>query len=191
MPERADAVVEFWSGVGPSGWYGGGADLDAEIRQRFLPLWEEARAGGLRDWLSRWDAGLAYLILTDQFPRNMFRDDARAFATDQLGRDAALAMIWRNLDLRADLPIRQFFYLPFMHAENTIDQDRCVCLMLTRMGDQGEDNLRHARAHRQVIRRFGRFPYRNAALGRVNTPQEEAFLAAGGYAQALRDLDAA
>ena len=109
-------------------------------------------------------------------------------ATDGRARKAATMAIHHRMDLKLPEPIRQFFYLPFMHGETTFDQDRCICLMIARLPETGADNLRHARAHRDIIRRFGRFPYRNAALGRQNTPAEEAFFAAGGYMSVVNEL---
>lgn len=193
MPQEAseisaEEIVRFWEEIGPKNWYAVEPELDATITRRFGATWERAAAGAFRDWLGTPRGALAYLILTDQFPRNMFRGDARAFATDAMARDAAMAALHRGHDLQLPEPIRQFFYLPFMHAESTFDQDRCVCLMLTRMPESGASNLHHARAHRAVIRQFGRFPYRNVALGRKSTPQEEAFLEAGGYAAAVAEL---
>jgi len=186
MPTRTEAHARFWQEAGPEKWYAVDPDFDAEIRDRFLPDWEEALAGGLRQGLGSPLGMLGYLILTDQFPRNLFRGEGRAFATDHLAREAATTGIRRKMDLLIDGPMRQFYYLPFMHAETTFDQDRCVCLFLARM--PGSDNLLHARAHREVIRRFGRFPSRNEALGRETPPDETAFLAEGGYPSVLRGL---
>lgn len=185
-------ILDFWlDEVGPSGWYAGGAELDGRIRDRFEGLWHEARGGGLQDWKATPAGRFAYILLTDQFPRNMFRDRAEAFATDRLALDAARSAIRLGWDLRFPEPGRQFFYLPLMHDETTYSQDRCVRLILTRMPETGAETLLHARAHREVIRRFGRFPGRNAALGRRSTPEEEAWLAAGGYAATVRALKAA
>lgn len=178
-----DEIVGFWTETGPAGWYAGGAELDARIRDRFMGAWEQARSGGFRDWWSTPHSALAYLILTDQFPRNMFRDDPRAFATDSAAVEAALMFVSRGYDGAIEGTMKQFFFLPFMHAERRNEQDRAVCLFLTRM--PGTDNLRHARAHRHIIRLFGRFPYRNAALGRQTSTLEQAFLDAGGYRAAL------
>lgn len=189
MPtDKAKQIIDFWERVGPQGWYNATPELDEQIRSQFQKDWDEAAAGGLCDWLGSPQGALAYLILTDQFPRNMFRDDPRAFATDARARKAATMAIHHRMDLKLPEPIRQFFYLPFMHGETTFDQDRCIRLMIARMPETGAENLRHARAHREIIRRFGRFPYRNAALGRQNTPAEEAFFAEGGYAGMLQAL---
>lgn len=189
---RREAVLRFWiDEVGPAGWYVPSAELDATIRERFLPLWEEARSGGLDFWCGAPDGLLAFLIVTDQFPRNMFRNDPRAFATDRLALRAAHRACQLGWDRRVPEPQRQFFYLPLMHSENLMDQDRCVRLFLTRMPETGPDNLLHARAHRAVIREFGRFPYRNDALGRTTTEEEQDFLDKGGYAHAVETLKAA
>jgi uncharacterized protein (DUF924 family) len=185
-------VVRFWTEeLTPKDWYAGGAALDDTIRSRFGSTWEAARKGAVEGWVCGGTGALAYILLTDQFPRNMFRDDARAFATDGLARKAAIRAINQSWDMRIPEPARQFFFLPLMHSETTMDQDRCVRLFLTRMPETGADNLLHARAHREVIRRFGRFPYRNAVLGRVTRPDEAAFLQAGGYGAMVRELEAA
>jgi uncharacterized protein (DUF924 family) len=188
MPQRAEEIVRFWEEVGPAGWYAVREDLDAEIRERFLPLWEEAESGGLADWRSNAWGALAYIVLTDQFPRNIFRGTVRAFATDRLAREAALVAVMHDFDLKTAEPMRQFFYLPFMHSEDPFDQDRCVRLMIARLPETGAENLRHARAHRDIIRRYGRFPYRNEVLGRESTPEEARFLQDGGYGAALNAL---
>jgi uncharacterized protein (DUF924 family) len=139
-------------------------------------------------WLTYPAGTLAYVILTDQFPRNMFRGEARAFATDRAGLRAAKVAIGRGWDMRIDEPARQFFYLPLMHSENLCDQERCVRLICERMPEHGPYNLLHARAHREVIRRFGRFPYRNAVLDRVSTTPERSFEAEGGYGALVREV---
>ncbi len=187
MDERAKDVLRFWlDETGPEGWYRIDPDFDALIRERYEGLWEEARKGALDAWRTTAEPCLALLIVLDQFPRNMFRGDARSFASDSKALDVAVAAILRRLDRQVEMPARQFFYLPLMHSETAPDQDRAVRLFL--MGDPGGSNLDHARAHRHVIRGFGRFPYRNEVLGRTSTPAERAFLDAGGYAEALREV---
>jgi uncharacterized protein (DUF924 family) len=152
-----DDILAFWlDEVGPKGWYEANPELDATIRDRFRDDWKRAREGGMSLWLTYPSGTLAYIILTDQFPRNMFRGEGDAFATDDISRAAAKMAIDRNWDLRIDEPARQFFYLPLMHSECLSDQERCVRLLMTRMPETGEANLVHARAHREVIRRFGR-----------------------------------
>jgi uncharacterized protein (DUF924 family) len=134
--------------------------------------------------------GIQNTILLDQFPRNMFRGDGKAFSTDQIALAAAKMAVGRDWDLRIDPPARAFFYLPLMHSENLSDQDRCMRLIKTRLApDLGY--LIHAKCHREVIRRFGRFPYRNEALGRATTKVESEFLENGGYGAVLRQFQAA
>lgn len=185
-------VLSFWlDEVGPKGWYGGGDELDATIRDRFGAFWQKAHDGGLTDWLVEAEPALAYLIVTDQFPRNIWRGDARSFATDPAARDATETALASGWDMQVSEPARQFFYMPLMHHEDASDQARCVALMAERMPETGASNHLHARAHQEIIRRFGRFPYRNAALGRENTPDEAKFLDGNGYGEILDSLKAA
>ena len=182
-------VLAYWlDEVGPSGWYAGGDDLDADIRKKFQDAWVRASKGHYGLWLTYPTGTLAYLILMDQFSRNMFRNDPRAFASDRKALAAAKIAIDRGWDKRIDAPARQFFYMPLMHSENLCDQDRAVRLFLTRMPQGDGSQLLHAQAHREIIRRFGRFPYRNAALGRTNTAAETAFIAEGGYSSQMKAL---
>ncbi|WP_439155206.1 DUF924 family protein [Yoonia sp.] len=178
-------VLAFWlDQATPEDWYKADPAFDAEIRDKFLATWQEATEGALGLWLTYPTGTLAYIILTDQFPRNMFRDSGQAFATDKLALAAAKMAIDRNWDMKIDEPARQFFYLPLMHSENLYDQDRAVRLIHTRMPQTGKSNENHACAHRAIIRQFGRFPYRNGALDRKTTASEQSFLDAGGYATA-------
>ncbi|WP_297773005.1 DUF924 family protein [uncultured Roseovarius sp.] len=187
-----DDVLRFWlDEVGPDGWYKASDALDAKVRERFGTAWENVRQGAYGLWLTYPSGTLAYIILCDQFPRNMFRGESLAFATDKPALAAAKVAINRGWDLKIDEPARQFFYLPLMHSENLCDQERCVRLLCERMPEHGPDNMTHARAHREVIRQFGRFPYRNAALERPSTALERAYEAEGGYAATLRQLMAA
>ena len=178
---KPEDVLKFWlDEVGPKGWYAVDEALDQKIRDRFMSAWEAAKAGGMGQWLTYPSGTLAYLILTDQFPRNMFRGSGKAFSTDRQAVAAAKAAISKKWDLKIDEPARQFFYLPLMHSENLFDQDRAVRLIKARLPGAAS-NLLHARAHRAVIRRFGRFPFRNDALGRRTEAAERDWLAAGGY----------
>lgn len=187
-----EEVLSYWvDDVGPKGWYGGGEELDADVRRRFSAIWQEAREGACGLWLTSPVGTLGYIILTDQLPRNMFRGTGKAFDTDRNARAATKVAMDRGWDTRIAEPVRQFFYLPLVHSENLIDQDRGVRLMASRLTETGADNLRHAKAHREVIRKFGRFPYRNTALARATTQAETAFLEAGAYAEALRWVDEA
>lgn len=174
-------VLDFWLGdVGEEGWYVGGAALDAEIRDRFAELWAAARDGGLDHWITGPAGALAFIVVCDQLSRNMHRGTAEAFATDPLALAAARKAVDAGWDMEVPEPERQFFYMPFEHAENEVDQARAVKLMEDRLASDPDMAL-HARAHQEIIRRFGRFPGRNAALGRLDTPEEAAFQAAGGY----------
>ncbi|WP_284265977.1 DUF924 family protein [Roseicyclus amphidinii] len=185
-PNRAGEVLTFWEEAGPEAWYRQDASFDRTIRDRFGTLWDSAATGACDTWARGPRGALALIVLLDQFPRNMFRDSPLAFATDPSALRIASLVLSRGWDLKINGPLRQFFYMPFMHSEHLTDQDRSVRLMKARM--EGTDNLLHARAHREVIRRYGRFPYRNAALGRASTPAEEAFLSGGGYGAILREL---
>lgn len=182
-------VLDFWLGeLGEAGWYAGTAEIDEMIRDRFGDLWQAAHDDGLEHWVDGPAGSLAYLIVTDQFPRNLWRGDGRSFATDAKGRAAARKAIEAGWDMEVPEPARQFFYLPFMHSEELADQEYCIGLMDERMPETGASNQLHARAHTEIIRRFGRFPYRNAALGRETTPEEQAFLDAGGYMSVVNEL---
>jgi len=184
-----EIVLNYWlDEKGPEAWYAGGEALDAEIRDKFSAAWDELMQGGFGLWLTYPSGSLAYIILADQFPRNMFRGSAQAFASDKIARAAAKAAISRDWDLKINEPARQFFYLPLMHSENLSDQDRAVRLICTRMPETGQSNLIHARAHREVIRKHGRFPFRNEALGRKSTEPESAFLTKGGYMAIVNEL---
>lgn len=183
-------VVGFWlDNVGQHRWYAGDDALDAEVRARFEQTWWDTRLRGANGlWLTYPTGALAYIILMDQFPRNMFRGTARAFSSDNVALAAAKAAISNGWDLRIDEPARQFFYLPLMHSESLTDQERAVRLIKTRMSEGEQGNLLHARAHREEIRKFGRFPGRNVALDRKPTGPEIAYQAGGGYGELLRRL---
>lgn len=187
-----EEILTFWlDDVGPEGWYAQDDALDARIRERFMEAWAGACDGRYSLWLTYPSGVLAYLILTDQFPRNMFRGEGKAFSTDRAALAAAKSAVDKGWDMKIDEPARQFFYLPMMHSENLCDQDRCVRLLCQRMPETGAANLLHARAHREVIRKFGRFPYRNAALSRQMTEPEQDYVTAGGYGETVRELQAA
>ena len=187
-----EEILRFWlDEVGPDGWYNGSDELDTRTRDKFLKTWEAACEGAYSLWLTYPSGTLAYIILLDQFPRNMFRGSAKAFASDQVALATAKVAINKGWDLKIDEPVRQFFYLPMMHSESLCDQERCVRLMKERMPESGAANLLHAKAHREVIRQFGRFPYRNDALRRRTTPSEQDYVVSGGYGQTMRQLQAA
>lgn len=183
-------VLEFWLGeIGPEGWYVGGEALDDECRARFLDLWQAAHEGGLEHWVDGTVGTLAYLVICDQLARNMHRGTALAFATDARALAAARQAVEAGWDMGAPEPERQFFYMPFEHSEHPADQDLAVRLLTKRLASDPEMAL-HARVHQAIIAQFGRFPFRNAALGRDTTPAEAAFMAAGGYAAEVARLRA-
>jgi uncharacterized protein (DUF924 family) len=172
-------ILAFWRDAGPDRWYKRDDAFDAEIRDRFLALWRKAVAGELSSWEASDDGALALVIVLDQFPRNMFRDDALTYSSDALARDVARRALARGADARIDPDLREFFYMPFMHSEHLADQFHCVELFRK---IEGAENLKYAEEHADIIRRFGRFPHRNRVLGRVTTPEEQAFLDDGGFA---------
>ena len=169
--------LAFWRDAGSRRWFQPDDAFDAALRERFLDLHEAAAAGMLTEWPATADGALALVLLLDQFPRNAFRGTPRMYATDAHARTAASAAITAGHDHAVDEELRQFFYLPFMHSEDLADLDRCVALNEA----VGGESLRYARHHRDIVRRFGRFPHRNAVLGRASTPEEERFLAEGGF----------
>jgi uncharacterized protein (DUF924 family) len=169
-------IVRFWTEeVGEARWFARDTALDSEIMRRFGDSYARARDGKLEDWEESGEGALALLLLLDQFPRNMFRGRAEAFATDAKARVVADRAIARGFDLLAPLPLRAFFYLPFMHSEHGPDQTRCVVLVTERLGTDNKQ-YPYALSHRDVIAEFGRFPGRNVALGRQSTPEELKFL---------------
>ena len=174
---RAD-IVSFWREAGPDKWFEQDENFDQAIRLRFLPTYQAAANGEFVAWEESAEGALALVLLLDQFPRNMFRGNARAFATDAQARAVADRALARGFDQATDLAMRPFFYLPFMHSEALIDQDHSVRLYEA-LGDA--EQLRYATEHRDVVQRFGRFPRRNHALGRDTTPAEQAFLEADGF----------
>ncbi len=182
-------VLKFWlDEVGPEGWYKVSEDLDQRVRDLFQGAWDAAQEGSFAQWLTYPSGALAYVVLNDQLPRNMFRGSSKAFSSDRIALAAAKSAIHHGYDLKIDEPARQFFYLPLMHSENLCDQERCVRLMKERMPETGRSNMLHAKAHREVIRQFGRFPYRNEALARASTEPEKAYVANGGYGQTVQAL---
>lgn len=189
-------VLEFWLGDGidkewptqdlGKRWFGGGAELDADIRARFGDAVQEAVAGGLRDWEQKPLTRLALVILLDQFTRNVFRGQPQAFAGDGRAQQLVLQTIAAGEDLALPCVGRVFLYMPLMHAESLALQDECVA-RFTRLQADARDSLKQrlqgnldfARQHRDIIARLGRFPYRNAALGRADTLEEQDFLLKG------------
>jgi uncharacterized protein (DUF924 family) len=172
-------VLAFWRAAGPDTWFSKDEAFDRAITARFLATHEAAAAGHFADWEATPEDALALLILLDQFPRNMFRDSARAFATDPLARAVADRAVTRGFHLRVPPDERLFFALPFEHSENLADQERS--LRLSREINGGTPD-KWAEIHADIIRQFGRFPHRNAVLGRATTAEEQLFLETGGFA---------
>ncbi|HLI67574.1 MAG TPA: DUF924 family protein [Caulobacteraceae bacterium] len=178
MAALAADVVGFWLAAGPKKWWAKSTAFDDAIRLRFEPVHHAAARGEYAAWAETADGALALVLLFDQIPRNIYRGSAHAFATDPLARATAGRAIDAGFDGAVEPALKGFFYMPFMHSEGAADQDRSVALF-----ESGEpSNLGFARQHRDIVARFGRFPHRNAALGRVTTVDEQAFLDEGGFA---------
>lgn len=176
---HADAgdVLHFWRQAGPDKWFDKDASFDAAFHERFRDLHFAAARREREAWLAAPDSGLALILLLDQFPRNCFRGTAHMYATDPLALSYARQALEKGLDGGVEAALRIFFYLPFMHSEALEDQELC-CRLCEPLDDK---TMRHAIEHRDIIRRFGRFPHRNAILLRETTAQEKAFLDAGGF----------
>ncbi|MGD9914138.1 MAG: DUF924 family protein [Rhizobiaceae bacterium] len=167
-------VLDFWfTQLTPEDWYAVKPEVDATIRTRFLALWQEMRLSIPAQAFLDPAAALAATIVFDQFPRNMFRKQADAFATDPLALAVAHNAVRKGFAANLAPERRQFQHMPFMHSEDAADQDLCVRLF------EGTDNIKYAVEHRDIVARFGRFPHRNKALGRVSTDAEREFL--GGH----------
>ena len=182
-PAPGDILAFWFERAGPARWFADDSAFDAEVRRRFAAsLFDFERSGSVEDcaWLDDPDAALALVIALDQFPRNVWRGTAKAYAFDPDALAAAQIALGKGYDWAVQAERRAFFYMPFMHSESLADQDLCVQLCEDRLDADGS-TAKHARAHRDLIVRFGRFPHRNAALGRESTAEEKAFLEGGGY----------
>ena len=187
LPDRAKALLDVW--FGPPGdpgreqqrgiWFKSTGEFDASLREAFLADYEAAAAGLLRSWEALPEGALALVLLLDQIPRNIFRGTPRAYATDAAARGAADRAIEKDFDQMVPLVWRRFFYMPYHHSEHLADQRRSVALFDALPGkrDRRASLRRYGRPYVEVIERFGRFPHRNAILGRESTPEEVAFLA--------------
>lgn len=176
-PPKALEIVTFWIEAGEKRWFAKDDAFDADFRQRFAAEYEAAARGELAGWGDTPRGALALFLLLDQYPRNCFRNMPRMYATDAAARAAARAAIAAGHDAAVEHRLRIFFYLPFGHSEDLADQELCVSLA-ERLGGE---SAKHARGHHDIIRRFGRFPHRNAILGRTTTLDEQAFLDSGGF----------
>ena len=175
---QASQVIDFWKQAGPAMWFAKDAAFDRQFREKFLALHEAAMRGELQHWEASANETLALLVLLDQFPRNAFRSTPRMYASDGLARKIAKAAIDKGFDREVPAELRLFMYLPLGHSEDLGDQERAVALVR----GLGEPNLSHAMGHRDIIKRFGRFPHRNPILGRKMKPDEQKFLDEGGFA---------
>ncbi|MDZ5454573.1 DUF924 family protein [Labrys sp. ZIDIC5] len=175
-PANASAVVAFWA-ASSARWFDKDASLDQAFRERFLNLHMDVAARKHDGWVASPGGALALLILTDQFPRNAYRCTGHMYATDPLARLYARQALEAGYMDDVEPEMRLFFCLPFAHSEDIADQDISVRLN----GQLGQPWLDHAEGHRDIIRRFGRFPHRNPMLGRVTTQEEQAFLSKGGF----------
>jgi uncharacterized protein (DUF924 family) len=174
----ADEVVAFWRDAGASLWFAKDDDFDRLFRERFIDAHEAAARGELTPWTENASGALALVVLLDQFPRNAFRGTPRMYATDGAARAIAADAIAAGYDQTVSPDLRLFFYLPFGHSESLADQERAVELVR----HLGAESLSRAKHHRDIIRRFGRFPHRNPILGRPMRPEEQRYLDEGGYA---------
>ena len=178
-------ILTFWfEDAGPSVWYKKSDEFDARIRSEFedtaIELAGDLSRRAPHKWENEAASALALIIALDQFPRNMYRGTSAAFAWDELALGAAKRLVEKNHDLKISQSQRAFVYMPYMHSEKLTDQDDCIALVDQRL--ESENTLHHAREHRKVIAKFGRFPHRNDSLKRRSTAAESEFLSAGGYA---------
>ncbi len=177
LPSAHD-VASFWRDAGPQKWFAKSDAFDADFKARFEALHHTAAAGAHDAWATHAEGVLALLVLLDQFPRNAYRNTGHMFATDGKALSIARAALAAGLDQQVEEALRPFFYLPFMHSEDLADQERSVTLSAA----LDANTHRFAVLHRDIVARFGRFPHRNAALGRDTTPEERRYLDEGGFA---------
>lgn len=172
------AVVNFWREAGQEKWFEKNVAFDDEFRTRFMALHEKAAAGQLSDWMATAEGALGLILLLDQFPRNCFRAQERMYQSDPRAREMARRALAAGYDVQVEEALRVFFYLPFSHSEDIVDQ----AIAVEKGRPLGPEHLRHAQRHHDIVARFGRFPHRNTILGRVTTVEEQKFLDDGGFA---------
>ena len=171
-------VLEFWTAAGPEKWWQKDIEFDVEIKNVFGATHAAAKSGDLNNWLETPDGTLALVIVLDQFSRNLFRNDARAFEQDEQCVSIVKSAMDSGFDRKMRSDIGMFIYLPLMHSEDISDQKLCVKEM-TRL--KLENEIKFAKIHLDIIEEFGRFPHRNKVLGRATTPREQEFLDEGGF----------
>lgn len=172
-------ILDFWFSAGEGKWFAQDAGFDEEIRRRFLKLHGMAAEGRLDSWAGDTRGALALVIILDQFSRNLHRADHRAFMQDDKALRLAIAAIERNMDVELPMVARRWFYMPFMHSEDRAMQEQGLIYFATRLDDP--ETLAYAEQHAGIIRRFGRFPHRNAILGRRSSEAEQYYLDEGGF----------
>ena len=183
-------ILNFWlDEIGPDCWYIFDESLDELIEKKFKETLRHILSGGHSLWLTYPSGALAYIIVLDQFSRSMFRGNKNSFAAERIAIAASKQSIKFEFDLKIDEPARQFFYMPLMHSENLYDQEKCIRQILQKLPSSGHGLLKHARAHRELIRSYGRFPSRNSQLGRTNTLLEQEYFKLGGYQAVLSRLN--
>lgn len=176
MRDTKTEVLAFWfEETAPAQWFQKSDSFDQDIRERFFVTYEMAAGGLCREWAKDPEGALALCLVLDQFPRHMFRNDSRAFETDSLALLIAKEAVHKGFDQVLSARKRRFLYLPFHHSEDIRDQERSVSLYES-MKDEDPLSYDHARRNLEIVRRFGRFPKRNAVLGRKTTPEERAYL---------------
>ena len=173
-------ILDFWFAAGREKWFDKDPSFDGEIRKRFGDTHMVACDGKLDDWMKDAQGALALVIVLDQFSRNLYREDHRAWVNDDKALRVAREAIRRRFDVEVPITARQWFYLPYMHAEDMAAQRESLHFHATRLDDP--ESLRFAEIHADIVKRFGRFPHRNAILGRESSPEEQSFLAEGGFA---------
>ncbi len=179
MPATPQDITGFWRTAGPAKWFAKNPNFDAAIQLKFEAVHYMAALGRHDGWRETAEGSLALVILLDQFPRNLWRNTGHAFATDGKARQIARQAVATGQDQEIEPALRTFLYMPFEHSEDMADQDEAIALF-TALGNP--DTLKFAHLHRDIIVRFGRFPHRNAALGRTTTAEEQEFLDEGGFA---------
>ncbi|MBZ8132929.1 DUF924 family protein [Afifella sp. IM 167] len=179
METRPADIVSFWREAGPEKWFSASDEFDAEIRSRFAEAYRAAADGELDGWAEKPEGALALVLLLDQFSRNLHRGSAAAYRADAKARRIADQALADGFDGKVPPDVKKFFVMPFMHSESLADQDRCV--VLSHALADGDATLPYALRHREIIRRFARFPHRNEALGRRSSAAEKAYLEGGGF----------
>lgn len=175
---RPRDVLDFWFAAGWEKWWKKSEAFDGDVRQRFGDVYREAVAGSLDQWMDEPQGALALVIVLDQFSRNLFREDHRAWTQDARALGYAREAIRRRFDVELPATIRNWIYMPFMHSEDVAVQEEGLAYF-ARL--ENPEVMKFAEEHADIIRRFGRFPHRNQVLGRVSTSAEQDFLSAGGF----------